>query len=272
MKKLIKIFLEFLSRIIVNLFSLSKFTNYFLDKIIYSTLNRSINVKHNNLTISLQTPNSLCLWRSKTFSSKEPETLEWIDNFQNQSVFWDIGANIGLYTIYAAMKGHKTFSFEPSFLNLETLSKNINLNKLENKVTIFPIALNDTTKISNLNLSNVEWGGAHSTFDKNIRWDGQDMNINLKYKTLGFKFDDLFNIYDLKFPNYVKIDVDGIEHLILEGGKRTLNNTKSILIEVSKEFNVQHDKVSGILQELGFQLTKEINLEKSAFNQIWKKI
>jgi len=98
------------------------------------------------------------------------------------------------------------------------------------------------------------------------------MNLNLKYKTLGFKFDNLFDIYDLKFLNNIKIDVDGIEHLILEGGKKALNNTKSILIEVLKEFNAQHDKVSSILQELGFELTKEINLKKKAFNQIWKKI
>jgi len=172
MKKLIKIFLEFLSRIIVNLFSLSKFTNYFLDKIIYNTHKSSINVKHNDFTISLQTPNLLSLWRSKTFSSKEPETLEWIDNFKKRSVFWNMGANIGLYKIYVAMNGHKIFSFEPSFFNLETLSKNINLNKLENKVTIFSIVLNDSPKINNFNLSKIEWGGANSTFDKNIRWDG----------------------------------------------------------------------------------------------------
>ena len=42
---------------------------------------------------------------SKYFFSKEPETLEWIDNFsKDSSIFWDIGANIGLYSIYNSIK------------------------------------------------------------------------------------------------------------------------------------------------------------------------
>ena len=44
--------------------------------------------------------------RVNTFYSKEPETLKWIDNFNEDKniIFWDIGANIGLYSIYAALK------------------------------------------------------------------------------------------------------------------------------------------------------------------------
>ena len=60
--------------------------------------------------------------------TKEPETLEWIDQFKGDKiVFWDIGANVGLYSIYAALK-HKDIqiiSFEPSVNNLRVLSRNI---------------------------------------------------------------------------------------------------------------------------------------------------
>ena len=39
----------------------------------------------------------------KALFDQEPETLEWIDTFQNDKkiIFWDIGANIGIYSIYA---------------------------------------------------------------------------------------------------------------------------------------------------------------------------
>ena len=61
-----------------------------------------------NYNIIFFVPNSVVQWRVNTFFSKEPETLEWIDNFKffKDGVFWDIGANIGLYSIYASLK-HK---------------------------------------------------------------------------------------------------------------------------------------------------------------------
>ena len=46
-------------------------------------------------------------------------------------------------------------------------------------------------------------------------------------------------------PDYIKIDVDGIEHLILEGGKETLKNKKikSILIEINENFEDQKNRL-----------------------------
>ena len=41
-------------------------------------------------------PNELNYFRVNTFSSKEPETLDWIDTLKPGTVLWDIGANIGL--------------------------------------------------------------------------------------------------------------------------------------------------------------------------------
>ena len=49
-------------------------------------------------------PNYLIDLLIRDFYKKEPETLQWIDNFKREKkiIFWDIGSNIGLYTIYAA--------------------------------------------------------------------------------------------------------------------------------------------------------------------------
>lgn len=271
MRNTIKNFMTIFFKKLINFFYKSKIGRYSLDKIIESCLTQNILIEHNNIKLILSTPNAVCYWRSKTLATKEPETINWINNFDNNSVFWDVGANIGIYSVYAGKKEHSVFSFEPSFFNLETLSKNINLNNLSDNITVLPIALNDITKISKLNMSNNSWGSAHSTFDKEYMSSGQVMNTKFSYKTIGFSADDIVENLDIDQPDYIKIDVDGIEHLVLEGGRKIIKNTKSILIEVYKNFEEQNTKVIKILNESGFELIEEIYFEKNSSNQIWKK-
>ena len=115
----------------------------FLDKDSYQS------IKILNKNINFYSPNQTIEWRIKSFFTKEPETLEWIDSFDNSDKFvlWDIGANIGLYSIYAALKHSncKIVSFEPSTSNLRTLSRNISINNLENKIKIFTNPLSNKT-------------------------------------------------------------------------------------------------------------------------------
>ena len=70
-------------------------------------------VSHGGVS-KLAVPNWLAGWRVDTFSSKEPETLEWIDSLPEGSVLWDVGANVGLYSVYAAKKRRcRVWAFEP---------------------------------------------------------------------------------------------------------------------------------------------------------------
>ncbi len=84
---------------------LFKFPNssYIKQLIIDKSLTATKTISHNKTYITLSTPNPICKYRVNTFSSKEPETLDWIDSFNSDDVFWDIGANIGIYSIYAAL-------------------------------------------------------------------------------------------------------------------------------------------------------------------------
>ena len=98
-------------------------------------MNNQIKISYKNINFQLVNPTNLINYRIKTFHSKEPETLDWIDKFDNNSIFWDIGANIGLYSCYASLKKDcNVFSFEPSVFNLEILSRNIFINNLEKKL------------------------------------------------------------------------------------------------------------------------------------------
>ena len=61
-----------------------------------------------------------------TFLTKEPDTIKWIESFDNDMVFWDVGANIGIFSCFAAKeKRARTCAFEPSMFNLKVLKKNI---------------------------------------------------------------------------------------------------------------------------------------------------
>ena len=270
MKKFIKIQIKKIFNFIVNVLSSFQYGGFLLDNIIDSCLERKYLVKHNGVEFKLNVPNKLCYWRAKTFSSKEPKTLEWIDKFSTNSVFWDVGCNIGLYSIYAAKKNNFVYGFEPSFFNLEIIARNININNINNNFFVLPIALNDTDKMSELKLTSGVWGSAHSTFDKNYDGDGVKINEKFIYKTIGFSMDHILKVLKLPNPNYIKIDVDGIEHLILKGGKDVISKSKSILIENSKKFAEQHNGINHLLKELNFSMIDEFVINNDYSNQIWE--
>ena len=97
---------------------------------------KNIKILKNN--IKFFTPNYITSFLIDEFFTKEPETLDWIDKFENGKEkirFWDIGSNIGIYSIYAALKFEniEVVSFEPSTSNLRLLTRNISINNLEEK-------------------------------------------------------------------------------------------------------------------------------------------
>ena len=91
-------------------------------------------------------PNKATKLRVRRIFTKEPGTIEWINSFNTNEeniIFWDIGSNIGLFSIYAAIRHSKikVFSFEPSTSNLRVLTRNISINNLQEQIIInqFPL-------------------------------------------------------------------------------------------------------------------------------------
>ena len=215
------------------------------------------------------TPNQLLNWRVDTFFSKEPETLKWIDNFEisNKIVFWDIGSNIGLYSIYAALKHRnlKVTSFEPSTSNLRILSRNISINNLENQIRICQLPLSQNPlNFNKINESNFQEGFSENTFGEDINFEGKKMRVINSYELLGTSINQLLKDGVLKCPNYMKIDVDGIEHLILSGASSALADIslKSILVEINENFKKQHDTIFKIMNDYHFKLKSKSRAEE----------
>ena len=217
------------------------------------------NINIQNIETKFFIPNELTEWRVKTFFTKEPETLEWIDNFKKKEnlIFWDIGANIGLYSIYNSLKNKnsKTICFEPSTSNLRILSRNISINNLEKNIKILPIPLtNKENCFLTMNESDFIEGGSLNSFGEKFDFEGKDFKINMKYQILGTTINNLIDNKILEIPDYIKIDVDGIEHLILEGGSKYLKNNKlkSLSVEINENFRDQYEKVLKIMRENEF--------------------
>jgi FkbM family methyltransferase len=245
-------------------------------------------VSHHNgdkhIELKFFMPNQVCRYRVDSFSSKEPETLNWIDESPPGSVLYDIGANIGLYSVYHALsKNANVYAFEPSFLNLALLAKNLTLNHVSDKVKVIVNPLTASNMFAQFNLSSLVEGGALSAFGVDYGQDGRDLDKKLTYQTLGFSLDFLLeNGILTEPPNMIKIDVDGIEHLILQGARRTLQSPacRTVLIEVSLEFKEQANGIQSILTECGFSQVDYNRVSHAAQhpdqsiknqNQIWIK-
>lgn len=252
------------------------FGRYFLERVLNSAMSKTRPVQYQGVNLEFAVPNGLNHFRVDTFSTKEPEMLEWIDGIPRGSVVWDIGANVGLYSCYAAKaRGCRVFSFEPSVFNLELLARNIFLNKLTEEVTIVPLPLSDTLAISALNMTTTEWGGALSTFGQAYSHDGQALHKVFAFQTIGISMVDAVELLKIQTPDYIKIDVDGIEHLILKGGAAVLRNAKSVIIEINEKFEKQFVDSARYLSEAGLVLKEKRHADMFrhtvCFNQIWHR-
>lgn len=220
----------------------------------------------NNKSVQFFVPNSLIKWRVDTLFSKEPETLEWIDKFdkKNKIIFWDIGANIGLYSIYNSLKNKKskTIAFEPSTSNLRTLSKNISSNNLQRKIKIFNLPLSKNNKgFMSMKEKKFQEGGALNVFGESFDFEGKKFKPEITYDLFGFSIKYLLDKKLLEVPDYIKIDVDGIEHLILQGAGNYLKSKKikSLSIEINENFQSQHTKILQIMKNNNFIVRQKKN-------------
>ena len=102
-----------------------------------------------------------------------------------------------------------------------------------------------------------------------------------EFPTLGISMVDAVELLKLRQPDYIKKDVDGIEHIILAGGLPIFKSVKSILIEINDNFIAQAKEAKSTLEGAGFSLKEKRHADcfdlvegaaKYTFNQIWVNI
>ncbi len=183
-------------------------------------------------------------WRAETFWTKEPETLKWIESFEPNSSFADIGANIGQYSLYAAMqkKGHAIYAFEPQPANYQALLRNIGLNKLHKQIIAYPFAATTRRKIGMIQIQKKDTAGGSG----------------IQVQQTGNYFIQCIQPTDAMIFRYIKIDVDGIELDIVKGMTLSLHYLRSVLIEVSRETS---EVIMNIFREHGFEIDQRFEPE-----------
>jgi FkbM family methyltransferase len=177
---------------------------------------------------------------------KEPGTCEWIESHVSSGdIFYDIGANIGVYSILAARRmgrGGKVYAFEPHSANFTRLLENIAVNNLENIVIPCNFALHEKEGFFPFEYTSSGAG----TSDSQLSSEKADRGNEDRSEMYEFKYatsiDRLIASEILPAPHHIKIDVDGNEHLILHGMNNLLRSSdrpRSVQIEMHKQSNAE---------------------------------
>jgi len=159
----------------------------------------------------------------------EPLTSEFlVGNAEENDVFLDIGAHVGIHAIRLAQEVSKVIALEPEPENYSLLYRNIFINNLSGKFIVLPIAISDRDGYAYLCLKTSS--GAHTLEDS--------VNCRKRVKIITLRIDTLLKVLKVSKVDIVKIDVEGHENKVVNGMERLLNyNPPRILVIETKKDN-----------------------------------
>jgi FkbM family methyltransferase len=210
--------------------------------------------------------NRLAYKRVEGLFSKEPTTIPWLEAIQPGETLVDVGANVGTYSIYAAIVSRcRVFAFEPEALNYAELNKNIFVNGLHDRVTAFCLALSDEAKVGYLHLGAFGMAYSHHDFEEST-WTEDKVfgdkttrrDARLRQGSVSTTLDWLVQHDVIPRPDHIKIDVDGLEHRVIAGCWRTLHDplVKTCLVEI--DFRIDRDTaIVDAMVEAGWKYSPE---------------
>lgn len=188
----------------------------------------------------------------------EPETLAWLNHSTPKSVFWDIGANMGVYSLYAAQVcQHTVLAFEPEAGNFALLNKNIALNNFNEHITAYPVGLSDRSGPGILYRYHDFESAALNSLDQEVDVFLKPMKAKYTQGIVGYTGDELVHNHHFTVPDLIKIDVDGLEHLIVKGLDQTLNKSQTLLVEMNFKIK-EHQEILKTMMQKGFYVHDEL--------------
>ena len=149
-------------------------------------------------------------------------------------VFLDIGAHAGFMTLNVLEKipSARVFAFEPGRLQSSLFEKTIEANNLKNKVTLYKEALGretGTTSFISQESPDADWSMNNGLLDTG-RGLGRQKQITVNVQTI----DNWWKRAEKPEVNVVKIDTEGAELWILQGGTEFISACKpTILLEIN---------------------------------------
>lgn len=166
----------------------------------------------------------------------EPRVLRWV-TFHPGQLFVDVGAHIGTYTLRAAKAGARIVAFEADPSNFDILRTNVRLNRYEG-VTLHHVAIGSE--------EGWIWMASNPIFTGRSRMS-RETRIGID-KTRICRLDDVLDGVSFPKIDIMKIDVEGSELEVLQGGVEALRRTKQLVLEVE---NQQFEQVWAELTKIG---------------------
>ena len=184
--------------------------------------------------------------------SKEPGTVEWIKTeLKIGQIFYDIGANIGIYSILAAKQTGltgKVYAFEPHAANFSRLIDNIIRNDLKDVVIPSNLALDSETGFFPFSYSSTDAGFSNNQLTPLEGRNANASNCVITEQKYATSVDALIKASLIQPAQHVKIDVDGNELRILKGMETLLKSSWSPLtIQVEVDADSQDKIISFLL-------------------------
>jgi len=168
------------------------------------------------------------------------------------TVFVDVGAYMGLYTVWACRRARRVISVEPNPAALAYLKVNVALNECSN-VTVVPKAISDRRGYAKLKIPEVAEKGFIPGGSSIVRDFEEAFEVEVETDTL----DSVLEEVGVDSVDVLKIDVEGAEGLVVRGAEKTLKEAKAVLIEIWPE----NMWVARYLQNSGYKLAEIIGKE-----------
>lgn len=199
-----------------------KGSRYISDRI-YLKVKGKYSLSTNNIEVFFSAPNYTVAQRNKSrFTSEQNVITDLLQELEKDDVFYDVGANTGLYSLFAAKKCSEVIAFEPYPPNTKVFRKDISRNGLPN-VELYELALSDSNGNITFSQPSEEDIGYGSS---SIINEETENSVEVQTKT----GDNLISENDISLPTVIKIDVEGSEPLVIDGLEETLSKPDCKLI------------------------------------------
>jgi FkbM family methyltransferase len=212
----------------------------------------------------------------------EDNIKQWIDTINPGENFYDLGACIGWFSLYAASIGLDVYSFEVDIQNFKGLVENIRLNpSIENKIQAYNQGIADSRRVVELACRN-DSVGSHN---KSLLL-GEDFSASPEVQGRGNQkitqwtpsilrrievdsLDGLVQRLGIPYPDHLKVDIDGSEYCFLTGSPICLSTAKSMMIELwTGPGSKKTEECRSLISAHGFKLKDRLPIkgEKNLYN------
>ena len=202
-------------------------------------------------------------------SEKEPETVEWLERtFSDSNVLYDIGANVGAYSLVAAAAGgpnSRVIAIEASPFTFASLCANVVLNDFTERITPLQLLLTERAGVRSFVLGSTIAGEASHPGEL---MGGRGLDL------AAMPLDEAVRLLQLPHATHLKIDVDGGEDAVLDGAAATLRSPAlmHLLIEVESG-RTDLDHVERTLADAGLTRVSSVRHGASdTYNWLYERL